>query len=82
MDIYLDLIINLIKKYINDIILSIRGILMIKINNEDGSNYIKRVYERDFKMMSSIVFNSLLNKKSESNNYNKLYRFATEDIMW
>ena len=53
---------------------------MIKINNEDGSNYIKRVYERDFKMMSSIVFNSLLNKKSESNNYNKLYRFATEDM--
>lgn len=53
---------------------------MIKINNQSDDNYLKKVYEKDFSMITSIVFNSLLNKSLSNINYNKIYRFATEDI--
>ena len=53
---------------------------IFKVNNSSNNDYIKKVYERDYQMINSVIFNSLLNNYIININYNKLYRFATEDI--
>ena len=52
---------------------------MININNRNDMNYIDYIYNRDFNLMKDNIFNSYLNK-SININYNRILRFATEDI--
>ena len=51
-----------------------------KINNIIDNNYIDYIYDKDLNTIKTSFLNYYLNSDILNINYNKLYRFATEDI--